>query len=122
MRIAWILLAAPLIAAPAAFAADKVCAQNYRIVSSRVIDSSQVSILVRDGQRFTVHMRGHCVALDRFSMSLSFRSRNQLGCLSKGDTISYNRPGEDTQIFDRRAIQTPCYIDSVTADTPKEGS
>jgi hypothetical protein len=120
MRIAWTVLAVSLAATPV-LAAEGACLQNNRLVSTRVIDSRTIAAIDRMGQRFTVHMRGNCIGLNRTSEYLSFRTKTQLGCLSRGDTISYNRPGEGTPVRARGSTQTPCFVDFVTQGAPPAG-
>jgi hypothetical protein len=101
-----------------ALAASDACVQNNRIFSTKVIDSSTVLITDLDKKQYTVHMRGICVGLDKNAEMLSFRTQTQLGCLTSGDSISYNVPGENTPVTVRGSIQTPCFIDSVKDGSP----
>jgi hypothetical protein len=101
-----------------ALAASDACVQNNRIFSTKVIDSSTVLITDMDKKQYTVHMRGTCIGLDKNAEMLSFRTKTQLGCLTSGDSISYNVPGEHTPVTVRGSIQTPCFIDSVKDGGP----
>ena len=99
-----------------ALAAGDACLANNRIVSTKVLDSSTIQVITLDKKTYTVHMRGTCIGLDNTSEMLSFRTKTELGCLSRGDTVSYNRPGERTGVTVRGNVQTPCVVDSVSAD------
>ena len=115
------LLAAALVSVVVgvpALAASDACVQNNRIFSTKVIDSSTVLITDMDKKQYTVHMRGTCIGLDKNAEMLSFRTKTQLGCLTSGDSISYNVPGERTPVTVRGSIQTPCFVDRVTEGGP----
>jgi hypothetical protein len=101
-----------------ALAASEACLQNNRILSTKVVDGSTVLIIDRDKKQYTVHMRGTCVGFDQNAEKLSFRTKTELGCLSKGDSISYNVPGERTPVTVRGSTQTPCVINSVSEGAP----
>jgi len=118
MRNGNALLAAALtsvLAAGSALAADEACLQNNRILSTKVVDASTILITDIDKKAYTVHMRGTCVGLNQSAENLSFRTKTQLGCLTRGDSISYNLPGERGRPAIRPQTQTPCFVDSVTA-------
>ena len=101
-----------------AFAASEVCLQNNRILSTTVVDGSTVLITDKDKKQYTVHMHGMCVDFDKNAQNLTFRTKLQLGCLSRGDTISYDVPGQRTRATVRGSTQTPCVIDSVSEGAP----
>jgi hypothetical protein len=101
-----------------ALAAGDACLQNNRIYSTRVIDSSTILVTDLDKKQYIVHMRGTCIGLDKNALSLSFRTKTELGCLTSGDSISYNRPGERTRVSIRGSLQTPCFVDSVMEGAP----
>src|SRR5580692_11547512 len=81
-----------------AFAAGDACLPINRIVSTRVIDRGAIVVTTLDKKRYTVHMRGACIGLDETAQKLSFRTKTELGCLSLGDSVSYDRPGESTRV------------------------
>ena len=110
-------LASVVVAVPALAASD-ACVQNNRILSTQVIDSSTVLITDTDKQQYTVHMRGTCVGMDKSAQNLSFRTKTEIGCLTAGDSISYDRPGERTPVTTRGSLQTPCFVDRVTKGEP----
>lgn len=107
-------------AAVPVFAAESVCIQRNRIYSTKVIDSRTILIIGTDKRPYTIHMSGSCTGLNDASQYLTFRtkSQNEISCLSSGDTIGYNVPGEDTPVRVRPNVQTSCTIGSVTADAP----
>ena len=107
-----------ILAAEPTLAAGEACLQRNRIWSTRVIDGSTVLITDLGKAQYTVHMRGLCVGLNRTAEKLSFRTKTEIGCLSHGDSISYNQPGEATRVTVRHSTQTTCIIDSVTAGAP----
>jgi hypothetical protein len=119
-RGAMLMLTAIALAAGPAMAATDACVQNNRIVSTSVIDGSTVVVTDTDKKQYTVHMRGNCVGLDRNAVNLSFRTKTRLGCLSRGDTISYSMPGEGTKPRVRPNLQTPCVVDGVTEGAPEQ--
>ncbi len=107
-------LLAGSVVATYALAAGDACLANNRIQSTKVLDNSTIQVLTLDKKTYTVHMRGTCIGLDNTSEKLSFRTKTELGCLSRGDTVSYNRPGESTNVTTRGSLQTPCVVDSVS--------
>jgi hypothetical protein len=108
-----------LLGAQSAMAAGEACLQRNRIWSTKVIDDSTILITDLKKNQYTVHMSGRCVGLNWAAEDLSFRTKTEIGCLSHGDTISYNQPGETTRIRARHSLQTPCIIDGVTAGAPR---
>jgi hypothetical protein len=111
------MLTSTLAAVPA-LAAGEVCLQNNRILSTKVIDASTILITDISRKEYTVHMRGVCVGLNETAENLSFRTKTELGCLTRGDSISYNLPGERARIAVRPQTQTPCIVDTVTEGAP----
>jgi hypothetical protein len=121
MRNANAVIAAMLISllgAQSAMAAGEACLQRNRIWSTKVIDDSTILITDLNKNQYTVHMNGRCVGLNWAAEYLSFRTKTEIGCVSHGDTISYNQPGEATPVTARHSMQTPCVIDGVTAGAP----
>ena len=118
-----VTLATTFTALPALAAGD-ACVQINRIFSTMVVDSNTILVTDLAKKQFTVHMRGVCVGFDRNSQKLSFRTKTvtELGCLSRGDSVSYNVPGENTPVTVRGSLQTPCFVDSVTEGAPSARS
>lgn len=112
-------LACTMAAVPV-FAADSACVQKNRIYSTKVVDSRTILITDTDKKPYTIHMSGTCVGLNDASQYLTFRTKGQteISCLSSGDTIGYNMPGEDAPVRVRPNVQTSCTIGSVTAGAP----
>ena len=109
---------ATILAAAPALAASEACLQNNRILSTKVIDASTILITDMSKKEYTVHMRGTCIGLSETAENLSFRTKTELGCLTRGDSISYNLRGEDAHVAIRPQTQTPCFVDNVTAGAP----
>ena len=102
----------PVLAAPGA------CVPNNRIQSTRIVNNTTVMVTDKAGKTYTVHMHGACVGLDQSALNLSFRTKTQLGCLSRGDTVSYSLPGDEQPVQVRPNLQNPCVIDTVTEGLP----
>jgi len=113
-----LILIAGTIAAEPVLAAGVACLQSNRLVSTRVIDVGTILATDRSGQQYTLRMRGSCAGLDRNAQNLTFRPRTELSCVSAGDRIGYNRPGERTGIAVRGSMQTTCLIDQVSEGAP----
>lgn len=121
MRHVHALIAGLLVSAIAAgpvLAASDVCVQKNRIFSTRVLDSGTVVVTDMDKKQYTVHMRGTCVGFNKTAENITFRPTTELGCLTAGDSIGYNAPGERVSIATRGSLQSTCTIDSVTAGAP----
>ena len=122
------LTAATALALCAAFTAmpalaKDACLQNNRIESTKVLDNETILATDKGKNEYTIHMNGKCIGLDKFAQLLSFRPKTELGCLERGDSISYSLPGDPSQ--GARSItvhgaqtQLPCYVDNVTAGAP----
>ena len=108
------------LAAEPVLAAGESCAQINRILSTQVLDRNTMVVTLLDHSQYTVHMRGACIGLDQYALHLSFRTLTQspIGCISAGDTVSYNLPGENTPVRLHGSTQTPCFVGSVTAGAP----
>jgi hypothetical protein len=115
--VVFVAIASAFTALPALAAAD-ACLQINRIYSSNVVDRTTILIIDITNKQYTVHMRGACIGLDKTAEKLTFRTKTQLGCLTSGDSISYNRPGERTPVAIRGSMQTPCFVDHVTEGAP----
>src|SRR4051812_24769281 len=104
-------LAAALIASPAS-AQDRAraCLQNNRIWSWDVIDSRTLSVRDIGGRPFIVDLSGGCIGLTKATLRLAFRTNTNLGCLQRGDRVSYAAPalGRET-CFVREVRPAPSY-------------
>jgi hypothetical protein len=84
--------AAPTVPATAqgAFAPDRyTCLRNNRIWSWNVVDPRTMVVTDRGRNRYMVHLSGGCFGLDNSSMRIGFRTATNLGCLQRGDRVSY---------------------------------
>ena len=110
------------VAAAPVLAAEPACVQRNRIYSTKVIDSSTILITDINKKQYTLHMIGSCAGLNDASQYLTFRTQgqNEISCLSRGDRIGYNLPGEGTAVRVRPNLQTTCTIGSVTEGAPKD--
>ncbi len=103
--------------------AKDACLQNNRILSTKVISSDTILATDKDKKEYTIHMNGKCVGLNQYSELLSFRPKQELGCLQHGDSIGYSLPGDPSQrarSITVHGVQTQpqCFVDSVTAGAP----
>jgi hypothetical protein len=100
---ALVAIAAPLALAVPAFAADaaappkppaaKTCLQNNRIYTWRVVNTRELIVGDVENNVFTVHLGGGCIALNNSVVVLNFIGKTDLGCLERGDRVSYRAPG-----------------------------
>lgn len=111
-------LAVVALASVPALAAPGACVPNNRIQSTRIMNNTTVMLTDMAGKTYTVHMHGACVGLDQSALNLSFRTKTELGCLSRGDTVSYSVPGDRQPVQVRPNLQNPCVIDTVTEGLP----
>ena len=75
-------------------AADNACLQNNRIWGWRAVDDRTLIVTDRNYKRFTVHLTGGCIGLDKYAgASLVVRTATSLSCLMTGDRIAFNSPG-----------------------------
>src|SRR6266576_3974530 len=85
MRLVGALMGVSL-ATPVLAAADNACLQNNRIWGWRAVDDRTLIITDRNYRRFTVHLTGGCIGLDKYAAA-------SLSCLTTGDRIAFNSPG-----------------------------
>ena len=82
------------IATPVLAAADNACLQNNRIWGWKAVDDRTLIVTDRNYKRFTVHLSGGCIDLDKYAgASLVVRTTTSLSCLMTGDRIAFNSPG-----------------------------
>jgi len=90
--LAGLLIGAAL--ATPVLAAEEACLQNNRIWGWQALDQRTLVVTDRDYKRYTVHLTGGCIGLDRYAgASIVFRQKLNLGCLSQGDMVAFNSPG-----------------------------
>ena len=81
------------LATPVLAAADNACLQNNRIWGWQAVDDRTLIVTDRNYKRFTVHLTGGCIGLNRYAgASLVVRTANNLSCLMTGDRIAFNSP------------------------------
>jgi hypothetical protein len=82
------------LATPVLAAADNACLQNNRIWGWQAVDDRTLIVTDRNYKRFTVHLTGGCIGLDKYAgASLVVRTATSLSCLTTGDRIAFNSPG-----------------------------
>ncbi len=111
--------------APAA--AQNVCLQLNRVLSTKVIDSRTLMATDLQHRPYTIHMLQRCVGLDPSAQNLSFRRAAEIGseylCVQHGDTLGYSLPGDPSMGLRSITVhgaqsQMQCTIDSVTPGAP----
>ena len=81
-----------LAAGPVLAASGDICLQNNRIWSWRMVNQRTLVVTDRDYRPFTVRLTGGCVGLTNATMALAFRTWTSLGCLKRGDEVSFREP------------------------------
>jgi hypothetical protein len=93
---------------------SRACLQNNRIWSWDVIDSRTLSVRDINGRPFIVHLSGGCVGLTNATLRLGFNSWTSLGCLQRGDRISYRAPALGRMTCFVRGVE-PAFGDNADA-------
>ena len=94
--LAGILTALVALNPPSASAQDtreqQACLQNNRIYGWTVVNER--ALIVNDiyGRRFSVDLSSGCVGLTNATFALRFLTTTNLGCLMRGDRISFRAP------------------------------
>jgi hypothetical protein len=86
------LIAGTMLATPVLAASGDACLQNNRIWSWRMVNSRTLVVTDVNYRPFTVHLTGGCVGLTNAIGALAFRTWTDLGCLRRGDTVSFREP------------------------------
>jgi hypothetical protein len=82
------------LATPVLAASENACLQNNRIWGWQAVDDRTLIVTDRNYKRFSVHLTGGCVGLDKYAAaSLVVRTSTSLSCLTTGDRIAFNSPG-----------------------------
>jgi hypothetical protein len=68
------------------------CLQNNRIWSWRVINERTLIVADIQNRPFLVRLSGGCVGLTNATLRLAFRTHTNLGCLERGDSVSFRAP------------------------------
>jgi hypothetical protein len=75
-------------------AAENVCLQSNRIWGWKALDDRTLEVTDRNYKRYTVHMTGGCVGLDKYAAApLVVSTRTSLGCVGQGDRVAFRAPG-----------------------------
>src|SRR5690242_11132938 len=98
-RIIFALLGAALIAglmsrsAVVAQSSDRAaCLQNNRIWGCNVVNERTLIVTDRNNRPFLVRLSGGCVGLTNATLRLRFNTWTNLGCLGRGDRVSFRAP------------------------------
>jgi hypothetical protein len=68
---------------------SRTCLQNNRIWSTSVVDDRTIIVNDRFGNPFVVELSGGCTGLTTNFGPINFRTGTNLGCLGRGDRISF---------------------------------
>ena len=80
-----------LAAADDAVKLPPACLQNDLIYNFNVVNPRRVQVTDRNNRLFTVQLTGGCIGLTNLA-TISFRTTTSLGCLQKGDRLSFREP------------------------------
>jgi hypothetical protein len=71
---------------------ERACLQNNRIYGWTVVNER--ALIVNDiyGRRFSIDLSSGCVGLTNATFALRFLTTTNLGCLMRGDRISFEAP------------------------------
>jgi hypothetical protein len=87
------LLALSSSAVPVAFARDeRACLQNNRIWSWNAVNERTLVVTDQYYRPFLVRLTSGCVGLTNATVALQFNTWTDLGCLEKGDRVSFRDP------------------------------
>jgi hypothetical protein len=93
--IAFGLLTLSSSALPAAFAQnrdERACLQNNRIWSWNAVNERTLVVTDMYYRPFLVRLTSGCVGLTNATVALQFNTWTDLGCLQKGDRVSFRDP------------------------------
>ena len=93
--------------APASAQPSGACLQNSRIWSTSVVDDRTIIVNDRFGSPFVVELSGDCTGLTTNLGPVNFRTRTSLGCLSRGDRVSFRH---------RTLGRNTCFVRDVHTD------
>jgi hypothetical protein len=88
------------------------CLQNNRIWTWNVIDERTLIVTDLNSHPFLVQLGGGCVGLNNAILALRFNTWTDLGCLERGDRVSFRAP-----VLGRMT----CFVREVEPYVPKEG-
>jgi hypothetical protein len=93
---------------PASAQSSVACLQNNRIWSTSVVDDRTVIVNDRQGNPFVVELSGGCQGLmTTVNPRLSFNTRSNLSCLSRGDRVAFRH---------RTLGRNTCFVRDVHTD------
>lgn len=93
---------------PAFAQSRSTCLSNNRIWSTSVVDDRTVIVNDRFGNPFVVELGGGCQGLSTtVNPRLSFNTRTNLGCLSRGDRVAFRH---------RTLGRNTCFVRDVHTD------
>lgn len=98
--------------APGAEKGPGACLQNNRIWSWNVINERTLIVTDLYSRPFRVQLGGGCVGLTNATFSLRFNTWTNLGCLERGDGVSFRAP-----VLGRMT----CFVTGVQPYVPKSG-
>ena len=108
LATAGVVIALPNAADPALAQSRSTCLPNNRIWSTSVVDDRTLIVNDRFGNPFVVELSGGCVGLmTTVNPRISFNTRANLGCLSRGDRVSFRH---------RTLGRNTCFIRDVHSD------
>ena len=71
---------------------QRACLQNNRIYGWTVVNERLLTVNDIYGRRFSVDLSSGCVGLTNATFALRFLTTTNLGCLMRGDRISFRAP------------------------------
>ena len=71
---------------------ERACLQNNRIYGWTVVNERALVVNDIYGRRFSVDLSSGCVGLTNATLALRFITATNLGCLMRGDRISFRAP------------------------------
>ena len=71
---------------------ERACLQNNRIYGWTVVNERGLIVNDLYGRRFSVDLSSGCVGLTNATLALRFITATNLGCLMRGDRISFRAP------------------------------
>ena len=77
---------------PADARSNRACLRNNRIWSTSVVDDRTLVVKDRQNNPFVVELSGGCIGLTSSLGRVNFRTRTDLGCLTRGDRVSFRNP------------------------------
>jgi hypothetical protein len=72
--------------------AQSVCLRNNRIYGWDAINDNTLIVSDRQRNRYMVHLNGGCLGLRENLFTVAFRTTTSLGCLRRGDRVSFRSP------------------------------